>query len=261
MLIIPRADGRLQAIDGILAEINDENVRFNYDQEWMEVRRSKPFGLLYYTPGVPQNFSPRGQLICRDGSKLQVSMFQSHDGHLSVTTANGTQLNVPLAQLERLNLELLSVIYLSDLEPERVEQSQRLQIPQLAELEQQWFAPQRDQRLSGEPLELTINDVTQRFPKGLGLHSNTQLVYRTAGDYRRFQAIAALDPTDGAAEATLVIEADGKSVQQIELRSDTAPARIDLDLSGVNRLTVRVAYGDRSELGDHVSLCDAKFLK
>lgn len=260
-VIVPRGDSELQAIDGILGEIDADRVRFEFDKEWINVRRTKPYGLIYFTPDAKQTFSPRAQVTCRDGSRLQLAGFRLQDDVLQVTTPNGLDLALPVSRLDRIDLELVSIVYLSDLEPERMEHEPRLTIPMLSELEQQWFAPRRDRRVNGEPFKLPRGDSFDQYAKGLGLHSQTELVYRTAGDFRRFQAIAALDRTDGLAEAKLIIHADGKPIHEMVFDGSSAPQKIDLDISGVNRLTIEVAYGDRSEMGDHLSLCDAKFLK
>ncbi len=261
VVVVQRRDGQLQPIEGILGDVSSEQIRFQLDGDWLDVRRTKAVGLLYSSAGRRNTAAVRGELVSRSGSRLQLASFELQGDQLDLQTCNGTRLAWPVSDLDRFDFASLSIVYLSDLEAESIEFTPYLRVPALDDIEQAWFAPQKDRQLSRGELEATLGQSRQWFRKGLGLHSRTRLVYRLAGEYRRFLALATLDPIAGLGQVTLVIRTDEQeSFRQTLVPGEPAVA-IDLDLTDAKRFTILVEYGDQNDVGDHLSLCDARLIK
>jgi hypothetical protein len=110
-------------------------------------------------------------------------------------------------------------------------------------------------------LVTTIDGTERSFTKGLGLHSRTELVYRLAGNFRRFMAWAAVDDAESRGSLELIVLADGREVFRQAILAGEEPRPIDVDLNGVNRMQIVVDYGDHGDVGDQMSLFDARFIK
>jgi hypothetical protein len=261
-VVVIQKDNQLRQVEGLIGGLDDVSVKFQFDGQWIDVRREKVAGLLYLTPAAQLRPS-RAQLTTLDGSRLELLDFQraADSSALSLATPNATQLSVALDRIQQLDFAALSTVYLSDVEADPQQVTPYVQVAAIAEAQQKWFAPQADRRVSRQPLVIRGEGTEQSFAKGLGLHSRTELGYRLAGQFRRFLATAFVDETGGPGRVTLVISADGAERFRETLAVGDAPREIDLDLSGVNRLQILVDYGDQSDQGDQLSLCDARFLK
>jgi hypothetical protein len=121
------------------------------------------------------------------------------------------------------------------------------------------FPWRRDTSVSGQPLRL---DGTT-YGKGPGLHARTRLVFGLGGEYRRLLATAGIDDELGAGSATLTFLDDDKPLaDRLPLDRTTAPRKIDLDIRGVESLTVLADFAEGTfGSGARVSLCDAVLAK
>ncbi len=261
VVVVRRKEGPLQPIEGILGDIDDAVIKFQYSGDWIDVRRERVAGVLFATIQGETQGIPRAELALNDGSQLQVLSLQREGNDVVVVTPSQVRLNIPFQQLRFVDFAALSMVALSDMEPELSEFTPYIQVPTLAEAEQQWFAPQHDRRITREPLVASVGDKEQQFDKGLGLHSRTRLIYRLAGKYRRFLATAAVDETGGAGQLTLLIVADNRELFRQEMSRGESAREIDVDISGANRLQIVVDYGNHGDQGDQMSLCDARLIK
>jgi hypothetical protein len=122
----------------------------------------------------------------------------------------------------------------------------------------EFYAPRMDQNLSSKPLQL---DKT-RYPKGVSLHSRTELVYRLPGRFSRFKAIAGIDDEVAPnGHVRLVIRGDDQVLFDGPIAGGDKPKSLDLDIGGVKRLTILVDFGEKLDVGDHLDLCLARISK
>jgi hypothetical protein len=261
MVVIRRQDQRLQSIEGVLGDVNEAIVKFQFEGEWIDVRRARVAGLVYAVPDGPPPGLPIGQLALTDSSELPVQRVELHDNQLGVITPNGSQFSFPLERVRHVDFAATSTVYLSDMDPETTTVRPYVLVPALTDANRRWYEPQRDRRLSREPFVATIEGIERSFNKGLGLHSHTEVVYRLAGNFRRFLAIAAVDSTDGQGQLEVIVQADGREVFRESFQAGEEPRPIDVDLSGVNRMHIVVDYGHHGDVGDQISLYDARFIK
>jgi hypothetical protein len=122
--------------------------------------------------------------------------------------------------------EIPDVVYLSDLDPERHRQD--------------WGDLGCDTSVQGNPLRVG----GEEFERGLGTHAESRIAYRLLGMFSRFEALVGLDDeAEAPPENTVVFQVWGDDVLLWEsepLQSQQAPVPVELDVSGVELLELRV---------------------
>lgn len=83
------------------------------------------------------------------------------------------------------------------------------------------------------------------FEKGLGVHADSQVDFSLNGQCQRFGAAIGIDDeTRGLGRATFLVVADGKTIYTSpELTGQSASLNVDVDISGVKQLSLRVVAG------------------
>jgi hypothetical protein len=122
------------------------------------------------------------------------------------------------------------------------------------------YPPQKNAGLGDRPLLFRGKPVS----RGLWIHSQSTLTWRLAGDFRRFQAIVAIEDQGvrGRGEVDLRIKGDGKVLFEGPVRWSDAPAPLDLDVAGVREFEVHVGFGAFNYgPGDHLVLGEARLVK
>ena len=256
-LLVVRKGNALDFHKGALFDVTDERVKFDLGGDLLPVKRSKVFGLVYYHP-------PNGDLppaICRiidnTGSSWAASTITWQD-ELQWTTPTGSKVRCPLAAIRHIDFSGGKVIFLSDLQPENVSFMPFFgsadDIPGLDRM----FSLRTDTNLQAQPLVLG----GKKYSKGLAMRSRTEVVYRLPGRFSRFKATAGIDDqVRPNGHVVLTISGDDKQLAQLVLTGSTPPTPIDVDISGVRRLTILSDFGENLDIGDHLDLCEARILK
>ena len=260
-VVIKRDDEPLQTVEGIFGELDANALQFQFDGDWIGVKRTRIAGMVFYSGDNPNHASTLCQLELTNGGILEVASLVLSDDTLEVTSTNGTPLSVNLSQTARLSYASSSMVYLSDLEPEKWTCSSQFRIPALADLEERWLRPRKDRTMSGGILTARTDNELKTFQKGLGVHSGTELIYRLAAEYRRFEAVISMDELVRPGRAVVSVIADGEERFRQAITKDSAPVPVNVNIAGINRLVLRVEPADDSDFGDHVNLCDARMMK
>jgi hypothetical protein len=116
-----------------------------------------------------------------------------------------------------------------------------------------------DHDLDGSPLNLRGT----RYAHGVVAHSKATLTWDLGGAYLRLHALAGItDLVAPEGDCALAISGDGKVLfSRDSIKGTDAALPVDLDVSGVKVLEMRVDYGARYDIGDHLALADAWLLK
>ncbi len=103
----------------------------------------------------------------------------------------------------------------------------------------------------------------ERFEKGLGVHSRTELDYELARGYETFVATLGIDDAVRPRGSVVFrILGDGKVLYETAMLTGTSgPHLCRVDLTGVTLLTLVVDYGDSLDLADHADWGGARLLK
>jgi len=250
--LVVRKENHLNYHQGIVRSIGRQTVEFDLDGDVLPVKREKVFGLVFYRPGEPPATQPLCRIAEAGGSRWVATSLQMRDGRLHWTTPAGAEVSRPV---EKLRLDF--AWYLSDLQPESVAWTPYFgQADQLPLLER-FGLPRMDRSLDGGPLVLH----GQEYAKGIAVRSRTEIVYRLPGRFRRFRATAGIDDAVRPhGHVRLVVRCDDRSPESFTLTGTDEPLPLDVDLTGVRRLSILVDFGDGADVGDHLDLCRARIV-
>lgn len=176
-----------------------------------------------------------------DGSVLRGVPIELQEGRLSLKhpLGDGKPLLLPLARVATLTVQNGRVVYLSDLEPTRVEE----RFPPGYTYEAELWHFRRDENVARGPLRLGGRD----YAKGIGVHSYSALTYALNGALS-FRAVVGLDDhvrflgEPGFGGVVFKILVDGKPAREypsgLALQKGDAPKEVLVDLSGARELTL-----------------------
>ena len=249
-LLVIRKGAVLDHLDGVVGTIDEQSIKFLLDGDEIPIPRRRVFGVIY---ARRETDGPKP--TCRallHGSDILHLMDISWDGdQLRAKLLAGTQVVLPIEQLDTLDFSLGKIRYLSQMEPREVKYTPYFDIT---------YKYRRDRNLDGGPLQLG----NKKYARGLCIHSRTYLRYRLATEYRRFQTIIGIDQElvrRRVGDVHVVISGDGMPLLEADVRWMDKPRTIDLDVSGVRDLEIFVDFGGDLAIGDHLDLADAKVIK
>jgi len=142
----------------------------------------------------------------------------------------------------------------------RAEETAALSKLDLSKAVQGFGKPQANRSVDNHPLTLH----GQTFASGFGTHSPGVLVIDLKGGTRRFTATVGIDDEvpDGKGSANFEVLGDNHKLlwQSGILRKGQAPQNVDLDLTGVQQIILRVTTGGDGFEFDHADWADARFV-
>ena len=102
----------------------------------------------------------------------------------------------------------------------------------------------------------------QQFSKGLSLRSKSILTYRLTEEFKTLQLTVGLAmETKGRGNIDLIILGDNKQLFQDAIEDPDDIRQLELDITGIRRLSITVDYGKNLDFGDLLHLGDAKLIK
>jgi hypothetical protein len=217
------------------------------------------------TPALPSTLYAIVQLT--DGSEIRGTLKEYGANGLTFTDLYKVERTVAAGKLAGLYFQNGRVMYLSDLEPSKVEENAnyiRAPEPLPGDLAFPW---QRDAN-AGDGGRLRIRN--QEFRKGLGVHARSALTFALDGAFTRFQAVVGIDDhairltgMDPTGNVSFIVKGDGKVLEKRESVSSRAPANsITVDIKGVKELTLLVDFGDdQSGQGDFADWALARIIR
>ena len=256
-LLIVRSGKGLDYHQGVLHDVTENAVRFDLDGDILPVKRSKIYGFTYHH-GATAELPPS---ICRitdaAGSLWPVRSFSLAD-KLEWTTPAGLSVSQPCDDIARIDFSAGKLLYLSDLKPDSIAWTPYFGAREPLPALKQFYAPRFDRGFDSPMLRLGGVE----YRKGMAMHSRTELVYRLPERFSHFLAVAGIaDAVRPAGKVRLVVRGDDKVVFEANFAGSDAPRSIDVDVTGVRRLTVVVDFVDGLSRGDQLLLCNARVSK
>jgi len=257
-LIVVRSDQSLDYHKGVLHDVTGQIVQFGLDGEVLPVKRPKVYGVVYRHPAGRDLPEARCRLSDTAGSQWLVRSIVLEQDKLRWTTPTGLSATRVLASVTRVDFSEGKIIFLSDLKEESVAWTPFFgvgaKLPALTE----FYAPRRDRALGARPLKLG----GKQYAKGLALHSRTEMVFRLPGRFRRLAAVAGIDEgVRPRGNVRLVIRGDDRVLLEKTLTGTDPPLPVNLDISGVRRLSILVDFGEDLDVADHLDLCEARIIR
>lgn len=195
---------------------------------------------------------------CVDGSRISGVLQTLQENALKLHAPYGIDFQIAMSEISSVSFRNGSFTYLSDLDPTEVKQDFQFDDSTLR------FDWQRDTSVSGNPLTLR----GKIYRKGLGVHANNALTFALEGNYKRLRAEIGIDDevlalhTTQYAGVVFKVVADGKDVYVSGLLTAQSPVeKIDVDVSGVQVLTLDVSDGNGTIAQDRADWANAFLLK
>ena len=256
-LLVVRKKQSLDYYEGVIRNIGPERIEFKLADELLSVSRSKVEGLIYYRAQTTDLPAAIGT-VSLAGSHVKAQELALSDGQLRVKAAAGPELTWPLETLQAIDFSSDRVRYLSDLEPASVGYTPFVSLQRPLDSLARFYQPRRDRGFEQQALQLD----GKRYAKGVCIASRTAVAYRLGGKFRQFKAWVGIDDAvRRAGDVQLAMLGDGRVLWQGDIRGTDEAKELDFDLTGVNRLEIRVDYGKGLDLADHLDLCDARMIK
>ena len=124
-------------------------------------------------------------------------------------------------------------------------------------VDQQWNVAKANQSLADQPLSIA----GKTFTHGVATHANSLIILHLNGGTRRFRAFVGVDDNIGKlASVRFAVIGDGRELWKSEIRKKgDAALPIDIDVSGVNYLTLRADDAGDGNSEDHADWAQAVF--
>jgi hypothetical protein len=253
-----RKKASIDFLEGIIGDVTAENVNFTMEGDVLPVNRTKVEALVFVQRNVAELPDPLVMIEDLGGAQYAVAELVLDKDQLKIKTVSQVETLLPLSQVKKFDFSAGKLQYLSDLKPDSVTVTPVIELPkQLTQL-QQYFAPRFNQGRDDPQLRLG----GQAYSKGIAIHSRTELVYKVPSKSRRFTALAGIDDSVGnEGHVVFKVLGDGKSLYEGSFRGGDKPAKLDIDVTGVRKLTLFVDYGEDLDVGDYFDLVDALVTK
>jgi hypothetical protein len=270
LVLATRGGESLDHVESVLGDVTSDKIEFKLDGDSTRADRAAVAGLIYFH----RESRPAAEPICivtgRGGLRAFVLQASMSGDALRMKTVSGVEFVWPQSELLLADFSAGKVAYLSDLEPSTERWTPLVGLPSAAAAASAFGRVRRDRSPFDKPLALWVPDDAapdgrgheRSFAKGLAIRSRMELVYRLPSGFRRFSAVAGIDPsTSASGNVRLTIQADERTLLETEIAGEQPPKPIELDVAGVRRLTIIVDYGRNLDTGDWLILGDARVVK
>ncbi len=260
VLIVLRPSGAIDELEGIIERIDDQAVTFNFDGDRIPVELTKLAGVKLLQPGSLKVLPTACSLTDLNGNVWRARDFSlnAEENTLTFETGMGDEISLKQDQIQKLQFASTNVVYLSDLTPESSQWTPYLSGRLIRNRLNQLYSPAKDRSANGG--EIVIGQ--QQFSKGLSLRSKTILTYRLTEEFKTLQLTAGLaTETKGRGNIDLIILGDNKQLFQDAIEDPGDIRQLELDITGIRRLSITVDYGKNLDFGDLLHLGDAKLIK
>ncbi|MEX2316358.1 MAG: NPCBM/NEW2 domain-containing protein [Pirellulales bacterium] len=270
LVVLKREGQSLDYAEGVMGDVNPEKIDFQLDGKPARIDRAQAAGVIYFRRARSERSEPRRVIAGRGGLRANVAQVALEGDTLRMKTLPGVELAWPLADIYLADFSAGKLVYLSDLEPSSQKWTPLVGLPAAAKAAAAYGRPRRDLSAFGRSLALWFPEEAagggpgheRSFAKGLAVRSRTELVYRLPAGFRRFVAVAGIDPAASAVgNVMLVIQGDNRVLLETEIAGNRPPLPIDVSIEGVRRLSIVVDYGRNLDNGDWLNLCDARIVK
>lgn len=248
-VMVTRGLDDVKALRGRLAQLGPDGGSFVFADKERSFQPHRLFGVVF-AAGVAKGEPLPLFVALSDGTSFSAEPLQADAKDMKLRMVGGTEINIPLGQLSRIDIRSRRLVHVSDLTPKSENTEGRLHRP---------TPLRRDRSIIGGMMSL--GDV--RYPKGLAMTSRTTVTYDLGGAYAAFAATVGIDDAVRPYGAVnLLVIGDGKSLfDSGTITGLDEPRDITVRLDGVKELTLVTDYGDGVDLSDHVDWALARLLK
>lgn len=240
---------KVQTLPGAAESLSPQDGIFRWRDRAIPLWAERTCGLIF---ARPLEAPPRAPALCTlvDGTLWAGQLTTADAATLDLVLTSGREITLPLHRLKSIRLNSDRVIFLSDLDPA-----------------EEHFKPfgtttwpwRKDRSVANGPLRIGA----EVYDRGIGVHSQSRLVYSLDGKYRQFIADVGIDAATGALGNVIFrVLADGKEVfNSGPVRGGEAPRALQTGVENVRRFELCVDFGEDLDVGDHANWAAARLVK
>ena len=252
-VLVATNDGE-RGVEGIVEQLAGEQLQINYQGESRKIGIAKINAIVMADLGLPSPGDSLATIRMTDDSTV-VGRISGLLGDALTVAVTGGSLELDINAVVSISIPSDRLIFLSDLEPLEVQQK-----TEFAAL-RSW---RKDLSVEGRPLSLRYgnSEKVEEFKKGLGTQAFCLLVFPNSNDFDRFRAVVGIDAeTQGRGDCQMVVLGDDIELWSGRIRGSDDPWEVDVDITGINRISLVVYPGEDFDLADHADWCIARFVK
>ena len=266
--IVVSKNGTLQLIEGIVGDINDQNLTFSIESRTAEVALEKIKGVVFYR-AERELTEPMCLLTLADASKFQIRNVDLEGSDLNLTSIGGLQFAIDASQLRRMDFSVGRSVYLSDLIPSTNTWTPLLASSEILEPLKALRIARFNSDFRDQPLMLSSTPEsglsylveTVAYEKGIAISGGGRVVFALNKQFKRLSGLVGFDPEAHAGSVVrFLVKTDGQTAISEVMRADEIlqPIALDLDVSSTDRISFSVEYEDGRSAGDVLHLVDFK---
>ncbi|MCG8404004.1 MAG: NPCBM/NEW2 domain-containing protein [Phycisphaerales bacterium] len=242
-------DGKAVVVPGSLERLEPEGWEFRFGSRTRSDRLDKVYGFVLSAPSVEPRERPANVLL-NDGDRFTAQILSADESGLDVDAGPLGRLTLPWAWIRTIDLRSDRMVYLSDMEPLKIEQDSMTGAS---------WPPQRDKNVTGGSIRLG----RRIYEKGIGVHADTTLTYKLDGQFERFSAVVGIDHSVGAYGSVVFrVRTDDKIRYESQLvRGGEAPRTVSVDVTGAKMLTLECDMARELDLSDHADWANALLIR
>jgi len=242
-----KVDKAVEGLTGLIESLDEQKIQFSTDAKSVEQPRERLVAIVV-AQAIAGDELPQYTLTLVDGGSLGGELTAIAKQEIELKLA-GEAIRLPWSAVERIDVRLSKMAFLSDLKPSSAEQQS------IVTLTRPW---QRDRSYSGRPLRIG----QRSFEKGIGAHARSRLTFPLQGKYDQFAAVVGIDAaTEGKGDCIMSVLADGNVLWTGRVKGTDPPQELNLKVSNVNELSLVVEAGEELDLADHANWADARVIR
>jgi hypothetical protein len=256
-LILKRSATALDKIEGVIGEVSDSSVKFQFDNQTIEVVRTKLAGWRYYAPAAASKAKLLAVVRDHHGSKWMVQSI-SGDWTKAGATAElqlqcGATISLPTSAISDIDFSFGSMRFLADLEP--IERKVQPRLALSASL------PEAELLFGPRPSAAESQRGATAGP-GVDFMGSGSIAYRVPDEFKRLLGSVALTP-DGPhyvpCKAQVLLE--DKVIWEKRLTSPQESFPVEIEVESGKRVRLSVQSESQQPVGDLVSWRQLRFVK
>lgn len=256
VLVLQRSPEALDKIEGVIVEITDTQVKFEFDGQTIPVQRTKLAGWRFFSSSKDKPGKLLAVLRDAQGNSWMIQNLSAKwaaGNKAQLKLVGGASVDVPVEQISEIDFSYGSMRFLADLEPleRKVQQRSALAVK----------LPEAEQLFGPRPVAAESTRGATAGP-GLQFMGAGSIVYRVPSDFKRMQGSVALTP-DGPhfvpCKAQVFVE--DKVVWEKTLDHPHDPQSIELEVEPGKRVRLVVESESKQPVGDLVTWRQLRFVK
>lgn len=258
-LVVLRSGDVVDSVEGVVAGIDEKEVRFDFDGESIKAPKSKLLGVTFFAL-AKKSYAPAKVIVkSASGHMLNAAKLrkQSIDGKdiLSITTSGAIDITIPWSDLSELDYSAGNLKLCSELNPLESKWIGNKDYPGDKEIAQKLFSPHVERYGTTGPTEATEESDYVFLGSG-------EIVFRVPEGMARFQTtIAGAPGAQVRGWTTVIVKQEDEVIFQQSFRPEVERMPVDVPVSGNRRVSLITQPDDKRQAEDAIWWLQPRFVK